>query len=413
MSVVNIALIGINGFGSAHLKVASRLEQEGLLRLRAVCETNIDACADKLTELRSRGVKAYADYLAMLAAEPDLDIVAVATPIHLHREMAVRLLEHGCDVLLEKPPAVTIQDLDAMLAVQAQAGRLCQVDFMHAAEPAFRELRRRVTAGELGRIRTIRGQGLWQRHDDYYTRTPWAGKLTVRGRYVLDGTINNPLAHLLNNMLLLAGDTAGFAVRTVTGELYHAHAIEAEDTSCLRVTGANGLTLLYYATLCQPADQTPHITVDGTLGSAEWDYDGNLHIKRTGTVQQPGPVSTLAGIGDNQAKIALMYRNLIDVRQGRSDRLFCSLADTRNFVLAANGAFESSGQVHAIPATAISRYPAGDSVATAIRDIEALISRASREDMLFAETGASWAVPGRPVDMAGYREFKLFRDEVS
>jgi hypothetical protein len=81
--------------------------------------------------------------------------------------------------------------------------------------------------------------------------------------------------------------------------------------------------------------------------------------------------------------------------------------DTRAFLLASNGAFESSGGTHGIPERFIRRYPQADSVATHLTGIRELILRAAGQGKLFSELGVEWAVPGKAMDMSGYRLFNM------
>lgn len=406
---MNAALIGISGWGDSVLCALKAMEARGELRLAAVSDVQLDRNREKISELQRAGVHYYQDYREMLAKEKAVDVVAIATPIHLHKNMSVEAMEAGFHVLLEKPPASTIQEVDEIISASERTGRLCQVDFLNSSGEAFLEMKRSVEGGLLGEIRTITGVGLWQRLDSYYSRTNWAGRLTLNGNYVLDGTVGNPLSHLLNNMLLLgrAAPNKGSAeTASVTAELYHAHDISSEDNSCLRVEMGNGAVLLFYATLCHDGSETPYILAEGTRGTAYWDYAQKLRIETDGSVVERDYSAALEVEGYNSF-IANMLRNLWDVASGREGRLYCSAQDTRSFVLALNGAFESSGGTHAIPARFVRRYPEEDSVATHLVGIRETILRAAREKRLFSEMGVEWAVKGREKDMTGYRVFDM------
>lgn len=402
MRTGRIAVIGINGFGGTHLGAARRLQEAGLFTIQAVCESNFEASREKIEALGKEGIRCYRDYKELLNCEKSLDFVVVATPIHLHRAMAVDIMESGANVLLEKPPAVTAQDVDAIIDASRRTGKACAVNFMMTSGRAFLELKDRIAGGELGKLRTIAGKGLWKRLDSYYQRTPWAGKLTYGGQYVLDGTINNPLAHVLNNMLLLAGAGGPQQIGSVMAELYHGHNIEAEDTSCVRIETVSGIELLFYATLCSPTEEEPpEIFVEGSDGTAKWSYDNGLEVVRNGQVYR-------ANYGEEDP-FAQMYGNLFRVIAGEEKRLHCGIEDTRNFVLASNGAFESSGGTHAVPGRYLKKTDEDGSVATEIEGIGDVIRRAAREHKLFSEMDIPWAAAGKPFAMDGYREFKQFR----
>lgn len=406
---MNVALIGISGWGAEMLGALTELDSLGELSLTVISDIQYELNRAKIEELGKSGTQYYQDYTEMLGKEKDLDIVVIATPIQLHRPMAIAAMEAGFHVFLEKPPAVTIQDVDAIIAASQRTSRRCAVDFLNASSGTFLELKRYIAAGALGDIRTITGVGLWQRLDSYYSRTNWAGKLVVNGNYVLDGTVNNPLSHLLNNMMLLgqaAPNSGGASVASVTAELYHAHDIEGEDNSCVRIVMGGGVELYFYASLCHDGQETPNITVEGTKGTACWDYAQKMSISAEGVSVCKEPADQEAESG-HMLLLTNMLRNLIAVVSGREDRLYCSVQDTRRFVLASNGAFESSGGTRAIPSRFYDRIPQGDSVATHVRGINGLIHQAAAQHRLFSEMGVEWAVPGRVTNMEGYDFFGM------
>lgn len=109
-------LLGAGGISEAHLKAIARLAG---IRAAAVADVNVERaqeCAERY------GVNAYADYAEMLEAErPDIAIIAL--PHFLHRDAAVRALEAGCHLLLEKPMAISSEDCDAILEAAERHGR--------------------------------------------------------------------------------------------------------------------------------------------------------------------------------------------------------------------------------------------------------------------------------------------------
>jgi predicted dehydrogenase len=80
----------------------------------------------------------------ILAAFPDLDILAVATPDDLHAEPAIAALRRGVHAIVEKPMALDIQDADRMIAAAQQTGCLLGLDMHKRYDPdhlrIFREL---------------------------------------------------------------------------------------------------------------------------------------------------------------------------------------------------------------------------------------------------------------------------------
>jgi predicted dehydrogenase len=402
MNAIRTALIGVGGFGKVHIRHLIELSGQGLLEITAFSDINPDVNREGWQQLLAGGGTPYSDYRAMLDSHPELDLVVIASPIPMHKEMAMYAFKHGIHVLLEKPPAVTIQDLDEMLNAQAGTASRCQVNFQNTSGEAFRKLLDTIRSGQIGNVQHVTGNGLWKRTRSYYERTPWAGKLVFKGNYVLDGTINNPLSHLLNNCLLVAGSGVadeGMPV-DIQAELYHANDIEGEDTSCLRIRTQSGAIVHFYASLCLEAEETPSITVQGELGELVWKYDNTLDI-RIGSEQ------TLHRF-EQEDNVRNMYLNLIDAIHDQTVPLFSSLQVCRNFVLAVNGAFESSRQTHPISEDFLIRQDEGNTVFTGIIDIKKHMGNAAAQGLLFSELDIPWAVAGELFSLGSYRKFDLF-----
>ena len=410
--MINTAIIGIGGFGRTHVQALETLEAEGRVRLIAVAEKDWERNRETIERLKAKRVRVYGDHHEMLrthavrsARERSVDLVTIATPLHLHPPMTIAGLRAGYHVLTEKPPAVTIQDLRAMRRAEEESGLRCGVDFQLLSGEAFRKLQTLIVEGALGELLEVVGVGKWRRLDSYYERASWAGKVRLRGDFVLDGPINNPLSHILNNALHLARCDSGEMsppVR-VRGELYRGHPIEGEDTSCLAAELEHGVRIYFYATLCHTEDEPPWIEVVGTKAKALWTRDTALRIE-----YRDGRSEAISFEDKDRGHHVKMFRNFVDVLEGKADRLLCPLADTEHFVRVSNGAYQSAGNIVPIGARYIRRYPEDDSTATEVMDIGAIVDEAARKRQLFSEIGVPWARRTAWFDVRGYEEFRGF-----
>lgn len=91
-----------------------------------------------------------------LAAMPDVEIVYVATPNHLHRQAVEAAAKGGKAVLCEKPIAATLADAEAVVAACDRAGVLYGTAFDQRHQPAHRALRAAVQAGRIGTVTAVR-----------------------------------------------------------------------------------------------------------------------------------------------------------------------------------------------------------------------------------------------------------------
>jgi predicted dehydrogenase len=103
----------------------------------------------------------FTDRLEDLLADPDLDAVALATPVPSHAELAVRVLEAGKHCFVEKPLAQSVADAERVVAAAKDSGRVLMVGHLLEYHPGIRKLKELTGSGELGeRIYYIYGNRL-------------------------------------------------------------------------------------------------------------------------------------------------------------------------------------------------------------------------------------------------------------
>jgi predicted dehydrogenase len=93
-----------------------------------------------------------ADDAAAILDDPDIDAIAIATPIFTHYELAKRGLEAGKHVLVEKPLTPSVAQADELSALATKRGKVLMVDHTFVYTGAVRKIRDLVASGELGRI---------------------------------------------------------------------------------------------------------------------------------------------------------------------------------------------------------------------------------------------------------------------
>lgn len=108
MKKLKVAVVGAGIYGTHHVDV---YKQNPFVDLVAVCDFNPDI-RKKVKE--KYAITTYSTVKEMLADE-ELNAVSIATPDHLHVEPAVECINHGLDVLIEKPLATTVKDCQIIL----------------------------------------------------------------------------------------------------------------------------------------------------------------------------------------------------------------------------------------------------------------------------------------------------------
>lgn len=139
-------VVGLGMMGRNH----ARVWDESIPGVELVAVADPDAAALRRVT-HGRPTRGHADAAAMLAEER-LDLVSVVAPTSLHLPIVLAALAAGVHVLVEKPIAATRHEAEQMIAAAGEAGRILSVGHIERFNPAILELRRRLAAGELGRI---------------------------------------------------------------------------------------------------------------------------------------------------------------------------------------------------------------------------------------------------------------------
>ena len=134
----------------------------GQKRANALAGARLVACADVAPERaralgEHRGAAVTSDWKELLRRD-DVDIVLVATINSLLAEIAAAALDAGKHVLVEKPAARNVAELDALIAAEQRSGRIARVGFNHRQHPALLKAKELVDSGALGELMFVRGR---------------------------------------------------------------------------------------------------------------------------------------------------------------------------------------------------------------------------------------------------------------
>lgn len=399
---VRVCLVGVSNFARNHAGSIRLVEEEGLAKLACAVIRSPDKYAEAVADYRARGVTVYTSYEEMLAAEKGkTELVALPIAIPDHADLSVAAMDAGYDVLCEKPPAATIEQLDAMIAAEKRTGRFCCIGFQNQSKNTVRALKQAVCEGRFGDITHIEVMATWVRLETYYERNDWAGTLVFNGKYCLDGPTTNALAHYLFNALYWASPQWLDAAQParVRGEIYHAHPIESDDCAAVKLETVGGTEITYLTTLAAWENIGPFSKLQGTKGRAQWSSGGPTEMQfEDGTTETVAP--------DKVAEHHEVFRNAIRYLRGVDAELNCPVAMTRPYVVAMNGAFQSNGRPGAIPPEHVTREPREGTIFTAINGITEIVQRGYEERKTYSELGVPWAHETPWVDTRDYREFR-------
>lgn len=223
------ALIGCGRISPNHIAaaIANNLEIVGLCDLD---ERNID---DKFAKFKlPKDVNRYLDYKEMLDKEKP-DLVAIATESGKHAEIALYCIDKGCNLIIEKPIALSLEDADRIIDAAERKGVKVCANHQNRFNKAVQKIRESMEEGRFGKLFYGTAHIRWNRGYDYYSRAKWRGTWEQDG-----GALMNQCIHNIDLLRWMMGDEV-VEVMAMTDNLNHPY-IEAEDMGIAIVKFANG-----------------------------------------------------------------------------------------------------------------------------------------------------------------------------
>ncbi len=226
-------------------------------QLVAVCDNKPER-AKKWGDEKS--VPWYADYKELLKRD-DVDVIVICTPHGLHAKMGIDALNSGKHILMEKPIALNIKEVDKLIAVAKKKKKNIFAVLQVRYNPALQALKEALTHGKLGRINHASLIMRWFRPQEYYDRSDWHGTKKMEGGLLLSQGI-----HYVDTMRWLFGPVSSvFTTKAVVS-----HDIETEDLVSGVIKFTSGTLATTEMTLATyPRNLECSITVLGTKGTVK------------------------------------------------------------------------------------------------------------------------------------------------
>jgi predicted dehydrogenase len=237
MEKIRYGVIGLNGIGRHHLRMARNNPR---IELTAVADLKQDLVKAKAEELDLRG---FTDYRDMLDAGI-VDAVSIATPHYTNSIIALECLKAGVHVYVEKPFALKVSEADEMLATARKNNLKICVGFQYRTFRSPRVMKDLITSGAIGDIKRV----LWTwgefRPEGYYARDVWRETY----RHAGGGVLMNQASHDLDLMAWMNGKPV--QVSALLGN--QMHKAEIEDIATASILFANGAFGSFQSTINQP-----------------------------------------------------------------------------------------------------------------------------------------------------------------
>ncbi len=223
------ALIGCGRISPNHIKAALNND----LEIVAICDINSTNMDDKKAKFElPDSVRLYSDYREMLKTEKP-ELVAVATESGKHAMIALDCIEAGCNVIIEKPIALSLEDADRIIETADKKGVKVCANHQNRFNKSIQKIRDAVEKNRFGKMFYGTAHIRWCRDHEYYDRAAWRGTWEQDG-----GALMNQCIHNIDLLRWMMGDEV-IEVVGMTDRLHHDY-IEAEDLGIALVRFANG-----------------------------------------------------------------------------------------------------------------------------------------------------------------------------
>lgn len=295
MEKTNVILIGAGGYGAQYAGLLLDERDTDPFHLVGIVDPLVSGSRE-YERIVASGVPVYAS-AEEVPCWDSIGLTVIAAPIAFHAGYSIFAMEHGSNVLCEKPAAATLQELEQMKECSRRTGKFCAIGFQWSYAEAILAAKRDILDGVYGKPVILKTHVQFMRGWKYFARNNWAGKLRDRrGAWILDSVAHNATAHYLHNEFFMLGDTMSASAEpaSIQAELYRANDIENFDTAAIRTVTKSGAEMIYLASHSVDAALPvyfDYVFENGRLTYPNTGADGSetiLGILKDGTVKNYG-----------------------------------------------------------------------------------------------------------------------------
>lgn len=223
------ALIGCGRISPNH--IASALENN--LSIVALCDLQQDNIEELTRKFGLSGwIPKYTDYKKMIEIEKP-DLIAICTESGSHGEIALNCIKSGCNLIIEKPITLSIEEADEIIATAKQYNVKVSACHQNRFNKSVQKLREAIEEKRFGKLLHGTAHIRWNRGAEYYNQAPWRGTWEQDG-----GALMNQCIHNIDLLRWMMGDEVTEVVG-MTDNLMHKF-IDAEDVGMALIKFANG-----------------------------------------------------------------------------------------------------------------------------------------------------------------------------
>lgn len=257
MSKIKFSVLGFGRIGQRHAKIIHEYEDSDLI---SVVDTDPDQLeATQSLDLNPEKYTSIEDFLAHDKLQSE--VVNIATPNGFHTDYAIKLLEAGYHVVIEKPMGLSQESCEKVLSTMIETGKQAFVVKQNRYSPPSLWLKEVVSENILGEILMVQTNCYWNRDQRYYSTSDWRGTRDLDG-----GALFTQFSHFIDLLYWVFGDIKN--VQSVIKNFTHPDLENFDDSGFAQFEFLKGgIGSLNYSTSCWDKNMESSITVVGTKGS--------------------------------------------------------------------------------------------------------------------------------------------------
>ncbi len=352
MTQHKIGIVGFGGMANYHVDCLKQTNFE-----RAAFKGVYDLNPEKYELAHQKGLISYNSFDEMLNDE-EIDMILVATSNEVHKELAIKALEAGKNVICEKPVTIHSYELEEIMQVAKKTGKVFTIDQNRRTNKDFVLMRRKVEEGLIGKPYIIESRVEGSRG----VPSGWRTIKELGGGMMLDWGV-----HLIDQLMYMYEDEK---VVNVYCNMFSLHYPDVDDNFCLTMKFENGL-VAHIEVGTNNFIVHPRWMVMGEIGTLQiddWNCDGEIVIWKDRENQweeeivytKAGPTKTMAPRSEKSVErikiseptdvvdnLTVVYNQFIDAIEGKAE-LTIKPEQALRVMKVMEAAFESNEKSEAI-----------------------------------------------------------------
>lgn len=254
--MINFAVIGQGHIGKRHAEMIRRNPETNLV---AVC----DILPQDQLGLAETDTPFFSSIDDLLKSGLPIDVVNICTPNGYHAQYAIKALEAGHHVVLEKPIALTKTDAEQIVFKSLEMSKHVFCVMQNRYSPPSVWLKEVVSRHLMGKIYMVQLNCYWNRDERYYQKGNWHGTAQLDG-----GTLFTQFSHFIDIMYWLFGDITN--IRGNFRDFSHQQLTDFEDSGFVSFDFVQGgMGSINYSTSVWNKNLESSITIIGENGTVK------------------------------------------------------------------------------------------------------------------------------------------------